>query len=76
MLLNEGEIFYQNESLNEKSAPPILNLIIFHFFFHAFYILTLKAPIRTAADDIRKYFFIVFQRKKDLVFQVNLLLDR
>ena len=24
--------------------------------------LTLKAPITTAADDIRKYFFIVFQR--------------
>ena len=26
-------------------------------------ILTLKAPIMTAADDIHKYFFIVFQRK-------------
>ena len=26
-------------------------------------ILTLKAPITTAADDIHKYFFIVFQRK-------------
>ena len=25
--------------------------------------LTLKAPITTAADDIHKYFFIVFQRK-------------
>ena len=25
--------------------------------------LTLKAPIKTAADDIPKYFFIVFQRK-------------
>ena len=25
--------------------------------------LTLKAPIRTAADDIHKYFFSVFQRK-------------
>ena len=25
--------------------------------------LTLKAPIKTAADDIHKYFFIVFQRK-------------
>ena len=25
--------------------------------------LTLKAPIRTAAVDIYKYFFIVFQRK-------------
>ena len=26
-------------------------------------LLTLKAPITTAADDIQKYFFIVFQRK-------------
>ena len=26
-------------------------------------LLTLKAPITTAADDIHKYFFIVFQRK-------------
>ena len=25
--------------------------------------LSLKAPITTAADDIHKYFFIVFQRK-------------
>ena len=25
--------------------------------------LTLKAPITTAADDIHKYFFIVFQRQ-------------
>ena len=30
-----------------------------------------KAPITTAADDIHKYFVIVFQRKKDLMFQVN-----
>ena len=27
------------------------------------FLLTLKAPITTAADDIHKYFFIVFQRK-------------
>ena len=27
------------------------------------YILALKAPIMAAADDIHKYFFIVFQRK-------------
>ena len=26
-------------------------------------LLSLKAPITTAADDIHKYFFIVFQRK-------------
>ena len=39
-------------------------------------LLTLKAPITTAADDIHKYFFIVFQRKLDLMFQVNRLLGR
>ena len=26
-------------------------------------LLTLKAPVRNAADHIHKYFFIVFQRK-------------
>ena len=39
-------------------------------------LLTLKAPITTAADDIHKYFFIVLQSKKDLMFQVNPLLGR
>ena len=33
--------------------------------------LTLKVPITTAADDNYKYFFIIFQRKYDLMFQVN-----
>ena len=28
-------------------------------------------PITTAADGIHKYFFIVFQRKLDLIFHVN-----
>ena len=41
-----------------------------------FWYLTLKAPITTAADDIHKYFFIVFQRKYDLMFQVNPLQGR
>ena len=36
----------------------------------------LKAPITTAADDIYKYFFILFQRQYDLMFQVNPLLGR
>ena len=45
---------------------------------HSISLLTLKAPITTAADDIYKYmyFFIVFQRKEDLVFHVNPLLGR
>ena len=38
--------------------------------------LTLKAPVTTAADDIHNYFFIVFPRKYDLMFQVNPLLGR
>ena len=38
--------------------------------------LTLKAPVTTAADDIHKYFFIIFQRNQDLMFQVNPLLGR
>ena len=37
-------------------------------------ILILKALITIAADDIHKYLFIVFQRKEDLMFQVNPLL--
>ena len=28
-------------------------------------------PVTTAADDIHEYFFIVFQIKYDLMFQVN-----
>ena len=38
--------------------------------------LTLKVPITTAADDIYKYLFIIFQRKLDLIFHVNPLLGR
>ena len=34
-------------------------------------LLTLGAPVTTAADDIHKYFFIVCQRKQDLMFLVN-----
>ena len=37
--------------------------------------LSLKAPITTAADDINKYFFIVFRENK-MMFQVNPLLGR
>ena len=34
------------------------------------YLLAHKAPITTVADDIHKYFYIVFQRKLNLMFQV------
>ena len=44
--------------------------------FKALCSLTLTAPITTAADNIYKYFFIVFQRKQDMIFHVNPLLGR
>ena len=47
-----------------------------YMYIFAYSYLTLKAPITTAADDIYKYFFIVFQRKYDLMFQVTPLLGR
>ena len=48
-----------------KLQPPAVEMI-----------LTLKAPITTAADDIHKFYFIAFQRKLNLMFQVNPLLGR
>ena len=39
-------------------------------------VITLKVLITTAPDDIHIYFFVVFQRKSDLMFQVNPLLGR
>ena len=35
--------------------------------------LTFKAPVRTEADNIHKYFFIIFffQRKYDMIFHEN-----
>ena len=40
-------------------------------------LLTLKAPIMTAADNRREYFFNVFFREnKDLIFHLNPLLGR
>ena len=39
-------------------------------------LLTLKAPITTAADDIFEIFFLIFQRKQVLIFHVNRLLGR
>ena len=40
------------------------------------FFLTLKTPITTAADDIHKYFSLLFREKLDLMFQVNPLLGR
>ena len=35
------------------------------------FLLTLKVPVATAADDILKYFFLIFQRKQVLIFHMN-----
>ena len=62
------------------SAGDINSPILFLSVQHGAYLvsrgLTLKAPVTSAADDIHKYFSIVFQRKQDVMFQVNPLLDR
>ena len=42
---------------NSESRPDVGMLV-----------LTLKAPITTAADDILKYFSFIFQRKQVLIF--------
>ena len=49
------------QSKKKKNGKKQLNLHIALQFI--FTILILKAPITTAADDIHKYFFVVFQRK-------------
>ena len=49
-VFNENKLLHNIGSKDDK-VPYLLNS------------LTLKAPITTAADDIYKYFFIVFQRK-------------
>ena len=55
----------------------ILNLIesVSEGFPSYFFILTLKAPITTAADDIHKHFSLFFRENKTM-FKVNPLLDR
>ena len=60
----ETSVFNKNLGTYVRTGPRMVE------------VLTLKAPITTAADDSHKYFFIVFQRKSDLMFQVNPLLDR
>ena len=52
---NPGPLTYESGALPIALRGPALPLKV--------YPLTLKAPITTAADDIHKYFFIVFQRK-------------
>ena len=53
---------------SNKHPAPFLKIVFFFILICSssrskFYPLTFKALITTAADDIHKYFFIVFQRK-------------
>ena len=41
----------------------VIDMTLCQCFIKVILMLTLKAPVTTAADDIHKYFFIVFQRK-------------
>ena len=55
------EIHKAKKKKKKKNGKKQLNLHMALQFI--FTILILKAPITTAADDIHKYFFVVFQRK-------------
>ena len=55
---------------------PYISRLSQDFFRYYGSFLRRKHPITTAAADIHKYFFIVFQRKEDLMFHVNPLLGR
>ena len=46
-----------------RRIVTVYSLYLGYWYFKVFSTLTLKVPIRTAAEDIYKYFFIVFQRK-------------
>ena len=61
--------FYQEEKEVKWIALP-------DFIIHNILLLILKAPITTAADNILKYFFLIFQRKQVLIFHVNRLPSR
>ena len=52
-----------NEAISKITAYVSNKYSIFCVINKGVQLLTLKAPITTAADDIYKYFFIVFQRK-------------
>ena len=60
-------IVYFLFKITEIIILPLLSIkseALFHLEEHLrFVIINPKVPIRTAADDICKYFFIVFQRK-------------
>ena len=61
---NKVKNYRKGRIINVKSYPELLETINTRArFFQSIVTLTLKALITTAADDIHKYFFIVFQRK-------------
>ena len=53
-------MYFLRTELNKEKE--LWQIIVTGSLLRRFY-LTLKAPITTAADDIHKYFFIVFQRR-------------
>ena len=53
-----------NIKSNEESRESQMNKHILAFTHVTVCVLTLRAPIMTAADDIHKYFFTVLERKK------------
>ena len=56
------ELIASNPYSNHVVAEALVEVMTETF--SLFFVLTLKAPITIAADDIHKYFFIVFQRNK------------
>ena len=56
-----GQVLFVSRNIFFHALNVNFKLNCYSVFFGIY--LTLKAPITTAADDIHKYFFIVFQRK-------------
>ena len=55
-------VFFQNNPINLDPAYKI-NLGLWNCLVRVKPVLTLKVPLTTAADDIHKYFFLVFSEK-------------
>ena len=65
-VVEDGRQDYRNDwcsNVYNKSVVLVAMEFDMIYFFHIYTVVNLKASITTAADDIHKYFFIVFQRK-------------
>ena len=65
------EILNLTESVSEDFPSYSFICCYIEFNFVVKNDLSLKAPIMTAADDTHKYFSLFYQRKQELMFQVN-----